>query len=71
MFLRLFENEIDDNGQSFFYITVYAHANIITQHIIVVGCGLAGLTAAIPLARSGHKVEIVEAAPQISYIGAG
>ncbi|KAF2102918.1 FAD/NAD(P)-binding domain-containing protein [Rhizodiscina lignyota] len=41
------------------------------MHIIVVGCGLAGLTAAIALARAGHKVEIVEAAPQIAYVGAG
>lgn len=41
------------------------------QHIIVVGCGLAGLTVAIALARSGHRVEIVESAAKISYVGAG
>jgi hypothetical protein len=37
----------------------------------VVGCGLAGLTVSIALAKAGHEVDIVEAAPAISYIGAG
>ncbi|CZR51329.1 related to salicylate hydroxylase [Phialocephala subalpina] len=41
------------------------------MHIIVIGCGLAGLTVAISLAKAGHKVSIVESAPSIQYIGAG
>lgn len=41
------------------------------KHIVVIGCGLAGLTVSIALAKAGHTVEIVEAAAAISYIGAG
>lgn len=39
--------------------------------IIVVGCGLGGLAAAYALARGGHNVTIVEAAPAIAEVGAG
>ncbi|KZW01800.1 FAD/NAD(P)-binding domain-containing protein [Exidia glandulosa HHB12029] len=39
--------------------------------IIVVGCGLGGLSAAYALARGGHKVTIVESAPAIAEVGAG
>ncbi len=35
------------------------------------GCGLAGLTVAIALAKAGHTVEMLEAAPEIAYVGAG
>ncbi|KAF2096043.1 FAD/NAD(P)-binding domain-containing protein [Rhizodiscina lignyota] len=45
--------------------------NIPPYHIIVIGTGLAGLTAAISLSKAGHNVEIVEAAPAVGYIGAG
>jgi len=41
------------------------------MHVVIVGCGLAGLTVAIGLARSGHTVEMLESAPEITYIGAG
>ncbi|KAJ7672440.1 hypothetical protein DFH06DRAFT_1082427 [Mycena polygramma] len=41
------------------------------MHIIVIGAGLAGLTVAIAFARGGHQVEILESAPEITYIGAG
>ncbi|KAE9402179.1 FAD/NAD(P)-binding domain-containing protein [Gymnopus androsaceus JB14] len=41
------------------------------MHIIIIGCGLAGLTVSIALAKAGHTVEIIEAAADISYIGAG
>lgn len=41
------------------------------MHIVVVGCGLAGLTVAIALRRGGHTVEMLESAPVITYIGAG
>ncbi|KAJ7849654.1 hypothetical protein B0H14DRAFT_2765217 [Mycena olivaceomarginata] len=41
------------------------------MHIIVIGAGLAGLTVAIALAKGGHRVEILESVPEITYIGAG
>ncbi|KAJ7639727.1 hypothetical protein DFH06DRAFT_640936 [Mycena polygramma] len=41
------------------------------MHIIVIGAGLAGLTVAVAFARGGHQVEILESAPEITYIGAG
>ncbi|KAA8909281.1 FAD dependent oxidoreductase [Sphaerosporella brunnea] len=40
-------------------------------NIIIVGAGLGGLGAAISLLRSGHSVLLLEAAQQISEIGAG
>jgi 2-polyprenyl-6-methoxyphenol hydroxylase-like FAD-dependent oxidoreductase len=39
--------------------------------VIVVGGGIAGLSAAIGLRRSGHKVIVLERAPRIDPIGAG
>jgi 2-polyprenyl-6-methoxyphenol hydroxylase-like FAD-dependent oxidoreductase len=39
--------------------------------VIVVGGGIAGLSAAIGLRRSGHEVIVLERAPQIDPIGAG
>ncbi|KAJ7285614.1 hypothetical protein C8J57DRAFT_1285352 [Mycena rebaudengoi] len=41
------------------------------MHVIIIGCGLAGLTVGIALARGGHRVEFLESAPAITYIGAG
>ncbi|RFU28497.1 hypothetical protein B7463_g7848, partial [Scytalidium lignicola] len=41
------------------------------MHILVIGCGLAGLTVSIALAKAGHTVEVIESAAAISYIGAG
>jgi NADPH-dependent 2,4-dienoyl-CoA reductase/sulfur reductase-like enzyme len=46
-------------------------SNLAMQRILVVGCGLAGLTVAIALRRAGHEVEIVEATEKIGYVGAG
>ena len=40
-------------------------------HIVVVGCGLSGLSAACCLARAGHSVTILESASAIGEIGAG
>ena len=41
------------------------------MHVIVVGGGIAGLSTAIGLRRSGHEVIVLERAPSIDPIGAG
>uniref|UniRef100_A0A060TFY0 ARAD1D18392p n=1 Tax=Blastobotrys adeninivorans TaxID=409370 RepID=A0A060TFY0_BLAAD len=38
---------------------------------LIIGAGLGGLAAAIGLTRAGHKVTVLEQAPQIGEIGAG
>ncbi len=40
-------------------------------HIAVVGGGIGGLTAALAVARSGHRVTVVERAARFGEIGAG
>lgn len=40
-------------------------------NIIIVGAGIAGLSLAIALGQNGHKVRILEAAPELAEIGAG
>lgn len=41
------------------------------QHAIVVGGGIAGLTAAAALLRSGWQVRVLESAPELGEVGAG
>ncbi|PSN59395.1 salicylate hydroxylase [Corynespora cassiicola Philippines] len=43
------------------------------MHIIIVGAGLAGLSTAISLSHSstGHKILLLESAPQLAEVGAG
>ncbi|PHP66921.1 salicylate hydroxylase [Zhengella mangrovi] len=44
-----------------------------TRHgpILIAGAGIAGLTAALALARGGHAVRVFERAPELSEVGAG
>ncbi|ESZ93349.1 hypothetical protein SBOR_6276 [Sclerotinia borealis F-4128] len=41
------------------------------MYILIIGCGLAGLTISIALAKGGHTVEILESSAHISHVGAG
>ncbi|KAF9490643.1 FAD/NAD(P)-binding domain-containing protein [Pleurotus eryngii] len=39
--------------------------------IVIVGCGLGGLAAAYCLGQAGHRITVLEAAPEIGEVGAG
>ncbi|RVX75028.1 hypothetical protein B0A52_01305 [Exophiala mesophila] len=52
------------------------HANVYKKpehhlKVVIIGAGLAGLALAGLLGKSGHNVVVLEAAPQISEVGAG
>ena len=40
-------------------------------HIGIVGCGVAGLAAAVALGRMSHRVTLIERAPALGLVGAG
>lgn len=40
-------------------------------HILIVGAGIGGMTAALALQRAGFRVSVFEQAPEISEVGAG
>jgi len=42
-----------------------AHGKI---HVGIIGAGLGGLAAAIGIARAGHKVTIIEQAPELGEV---
>lgn len=37
-------------------------------HVVIVGCGLGGLAAAIAIKRQGHEVTMLEQAVQLSEV---
>ena len=39
-----------------------------TFHIVIVGCGIGGLTAAIGIKRAGYKVTVLEQAPELREV---
>lgn len=41
------------------------------MQIIIVGAGIAGLSVALALSKSNHKVLVLESAPQLAELGAG
>src|SRR5580700_5274956 len=48
-----------------------AKATRMGQKIVIIGAGIAGLTAAIAMARKGLDAEVYEQAPELKEVGAG
>ena len=41
------------------------------RKIVIIGAGIAGLTAAVAIARKGLDAEVYEQAPELKEVGAG
>jgi salicylate hydroxylase len=44
---------------------------VFSVHVVIVGAGLGGLSAAIGIARAGHQATIVEQSEQLGEVGRG
>lgn len=49
----------------------YSRKAIRSLDIVVVGAGIAGLTAGLAFARTGHRVTVLESVPNLCEVGAG
>ena len=45
--------------------------NFYQVDIVIVGAGIAGLSAALSCAQAGHKVTVLEGAKELAEVGAG
>jgi salicylate hydroxylase len=52
-------------------IAVFNQSRPLIMKIIIVGAGIAGLSLAIALGQSGHQVTVLDAASQLTELGAG
>ena len=52
-------------------VSNFASKAELSLDIVIIGCGLGGLAAAHCLTAAGHKITIIESAPQIGEVGAG
>lgn len=53
------------------YSSLQETSTSLSLNIVIVGCGVGGLCAAIALGKVGHKITLVESASQIGEVGAG
>jgi len=53
-------------------VTLHSHRVApLSLHVLIVGCGLGGLSAAFTLAKAGHRVTLFETASKLGEVGAG
>ena len=54
-----------------FNSTAAKMAPIAGLQVVIVGAGVAGLATAISVAQGGHRAVVLEAAPELTEVGAG